>query len=173
MSDPIPPARRPLAPVLSHVQAGPGSPSARMVDVGAKPASPRTARACARLRFPSGVLARALAGQGPKGPIEEVARVAGILAAKRTAEWIPMCHSVPLDHVEIAFARVGEDLLELHCSASCQARTGVEMEALVGVSAAALTVYDMCKALSKGIVIERLELVEKTGGASGDWRRES
>ena len=143
-----------------------------MVDVGPKPVTTRTARARATLRFPAGVLARVLSGAGPKGPIEEVARVAGVLAAKRASEWIPLCHPLPIDHVELAFARRGEDLLEVSCSVRCNARTGVEMEALVGVAAAALTVYDMSKALSKGIVVERVELVEKTGGASGDWRRE-
>jgi cyclic pyranopterin phosphate synthase len=141
-----------------------------MVDVGAKPASARAARAHALVRFPPGVLERVLAGQGPKGPIEEVARVAGVMAAKRTAEWIPMCHSLPLDHVEVRFERAADDLLEITCRAACSARTGVEMEALVGASAAALTVYDMSKALAKGIVVERLELLEKAGGASGDWR---
>jgi cyclic pyranopterin phosphate synthase len=143
-----------------------------MVDVGAKPVTARAARAHALVRFPAGVLERALAGSGPKGPVEEVARVAGILAAKRTADWIPLCHPLALDQVDVRFERRGEDLLEVLCSASCNARTGVEMEALVGASAAALTVYDMCKALAKGIVVERVELLDKTGGASGDWHRE-
>jgi len=143
-----------------------------MVDVGAKAVSARSASARARVRFPADVLARALAGAGPKGPIEEVARVAGIQAAKRTSEWIPMCHPLALDHIEVAFERVASDVLEIRCRAACSARTGVEMEALVGASAAALCVYDMCKALGKGIAIERVELIEKTGGSSGDWRRE-
>jgi len=143
-----------------------------MVDVGSKPSSARVARAQAQVRFPEGVLERVLAGQGPKGPIEEVARVAGIQAAKRTSEWIPMCHPVALDHVEVRFTRTADDVLEVTCTAACTARTGVEMEALVGASAAALTVYDMCKALAKGIRVERVELLEKSGGASGPWRRE-
>ena len=167
------PAHSPDGPGgLSHLQHGPGGPGARMVDVGSKPSSARVARARARVRFPAGVLERVLAGQGPKGPIEEVARVAGIQAAKRTSEWIPMCHSVPLDHVEVRFTRTAEDVLEVACTAACTARTGVEMEALVGASAAALTVYDMCKALARGILVERVELLEKSGGASGPWRSE-
>ena len=103
---------------LSHLEQGPDGPRARMVDVGSKPSSARVARARARVRFPAGVLARVLAGQGPKGPIEEVARVAGIQAAKRTSEWIPMCHPVALDHVEVRFTRTAEDVLEVVCSAA-------------------------------------------------------
>ena len=157
---------------LSHVGEGLQGREARMVDVGSKAATRRTARARARLRFPGGVLEEVLAGSGPKGPVQEVARVAGIQACKRTSEWIPMCHPLALDHVAIEFERLGEDLLEVRCEASCTGRTGVEMEALTGASAAALTVYDMSKALAKGIRVEGLELVEKTGGASGPWRRE-
>ena len=89
-----------------------------MVDVGSKSPSRRSARARAQVRFPAGVLARVLAGQGPKGPIEEVARIAGVMAAKRTAEWIPMCHPLPLDHVEVGIERVADDLLEVTCSAA-------------------------------------------------------
>lgn len=142
-----------------------------MVDVGKKPTSRRSAIARARLRFPPGVLARVLAGAGPKGPIEEAARCAGLLGAKRTAELIPMCHPLPLDHLELRFHAAGEDLLEIQCEASTEARTGVEMEALTGATIAALTVYDMTKALEKGISIERVELVRKTGGKAGDWQR--
>jgi cyclic pyranopterin monophosphate synthase len=158
---------------LSHVQRGPQGSEARMVDVGGKTSSRRTASARALLRFPAGILERVLAGSGPKGAVQEVARVAGILAAKRTPDWIPMCHSLALDHVAIRFESLGADLLAVHCEVACSGPTGVEMEALVGASAAALTVYDMSKALSKGIVIERVELLEKTGGKSGDWRRET
>jgi cyclic pyranopterin phosphate synthase len=161
------------SPELSHLEEGEGGPRARMVDVGGKSAGARTALARAVVRFPDGVLQRVLDGQGPKGPIEEVARVAGILAAKRTAELIPMCHPLGLDHVEVLFRRGtgGEaDQLEVRCRARCQGRTGVEMEALTGASVAALTVYDMTKALAKGTTIERVELLEKTGGRSGTWR---
>ena len=149
-----------------------------MVDVGGKRATARSALARACVRFPRGVLSRALAGNGTKGPIAEVARAAGMLAAKRTGELIPMCHPLGLDHVEIRFmAHAGHrdgrtgDVLEIRCRASCRARTGVEMEALVGAAVAALTVYDMTKGLEKGIAIERIELLEKRGGRSGTWRR--
>jgi cyclic pyranopterin monophosphate synthase len=150
---------------LSHVAAG----RSRMVDVGSKPATERFAEAAARVRFPAGVLARVLAGQGPKGPVTEVARVAGVLAAKKTSEWIPMCHPLPLDWIELEFEPSG-DVLEIRCRTACTARTGVEMEALVGASAAALTVYDMTKALDPAIAIERVELLEKRGGKRGLWR---
>lgn len=141
-----------------------------MVDVGKKMPSNRWALARARVAFPPGVLARVLSGQGPKGPIEEVARCAGILAAKRTAELIPMCHPLGLDHVELAFEPLQGDVLEIRCRASCEGRTGVEMEALTGAALAALTVYDMTKSLDHGIRIESLELLEKGGGKSGVWR---
>jgi cyclic pyranopterin phosphate synthase len=154
----------------SHLERGPRGERARMVDVGAKPASDRSALARARVRFPGTSLAAILAGGGPKGPIEEVARTAGILAAKRTAELIPMCHPLGLDHVEVHFERVASDLLEVRCRARCHGRTGVEMEALLGAAVAALTVYDMAKGLEPGIAIERVELVEKSGGRSGTWR---
>jgi cyclic pyranopterin monophosphate synthase len=143
-----------------------------MVDVGDKPVTERSALARARLRFPAGVLERVLAGAGPKGPVTEVARAAGILAAKRTGELIPLCHPLGLDHVAIEFERAGEALLEIRCRAACRGRTGVEMEALVGASLAALTVYDMTKALDPAIRIEDVELVEKHGGRSGTWRRD-
>lgn len=158
-------------PELSHVAPGPRGPESRMVDVGAKPETERWALARARVRFPPGVLARVLAGAGPKGPVEEVARTAGILAAKRTPEWIPLCHVVPLDHVGIEIEPRSEEVLEVRCRASCRGRTGVEMEALVGAAAAALTVYDMTKALGHGISIEAVELLEKHGGRTGSWVR--
>ena len=102
--------------------------------------------------------------------MEEVARVAGILAAKRTGELIPMCHPLGLDHVEIQFEGAGERL-EIRCRAACHGRTGVEMEALTGAAIAALTVIDMTKALDPSISIECIELLEKSGGSSGTWRR--
>lgn len=160
---------------LSHLSPpGPdGARGARMVDVGAKPVTRRTALARARVVFPAGLLGPILAGAGPKGPIEEVARVAGVLGAKRTGELIPMCHPLGLDHVEVDLVRVAPDTLEVRCRATCEGRTGVEMEALVGASLAALTVYDMTKAASKGIRIEGVELLEKTGGKGGDWRADA
>jgi cyclic pyranopterin phosphate synthase len=156
---------------LSHLQQTDAGYESRMVDVGGKAETAREALARARLRFPTGVLEVVLAGGGPKGPVTEVARTAGILAAKRTSEWIPMCHVLALDGVEVTFEPLGEDLLEVRCRVACRGRTGVEMEALVGASAAALTVYDMVKALDHGISIEAVELLEKRGGKSGAWRR--
>ena len=171
---PAEPAASPpgLAGPLSHLgpaDAG-GRRAAVMVDVGGKPSARRTALARALVVFPSGLLGPLLAGAGPKGPIEEVARIAGILGAKRTGELIPMCHPLGLDHVAVEVVRLGPDTLEVRCSAACEGRTGVEMEALVGASIAALTVYDMTKAASKGVRIERVELLEKTGGKGGTWR---
>jgi len=142
-----------------------------MVDVGKKSVTEREALARARILFPRGLRDQVWRGGGPKGPIEEVARVAGILAAKRTSELVPMCHSLALEHVEVELAPLGKDRLEVHCRARSTGRTGVEMEAMVGASIAALTVYDMTKALSKGIVLERVELLSKRGGKSGDWTR--
>lgn len=158
---------------LSHIEAdSAGRSHAVMVDVGQKAVSDRSALARARIQFPTGLLPGLLAEGGSKGPIEEVARVAGILAAKRTGELIPMCHPLGLDHVEIVFEAISEEELEVRCRASCSGRTGVEMEAMTGASVAALTVYDMTKALTKGIRIVSVELLEKTGGKSGVWRRD-
>ncbi len=158
---------------LSHIARGAdGNSHAQMVDVGAKENTSRSALARAQVRFPGDLLQRVLAGEGPKGPILEVSRVAGILAAKRTADLIPMCHPLALHHVDLEFLEQGGGLLEIRCRASVQGPTGVEMEALLGASLAALTVYDMCKAAAKGISIERVELLEKSGGRSGTWRRE-
>jgi cyclic pyranopterin phosphate synthase len=154
---------------LSHIRAENGQQQACMVDVSQKKVSERLAIAEAQLRFPAGLLEQILAGKGPKGPIEEVARVAGIMAAKRTGELIPMCHPLGLDHVEIDFQAQG-DLLTIRSSCRCSGRTGIEMEAMTAASVAALTVYDMTKALNKGIVITRVALVEKRGGKSGLWQ---
>jgi len=159
---------------LSHVEAGPdGRAEARMVDVGSKSVSARSALARARLVFPVGVLPALQAGSGPKGSLEAIcatARTAGILAAKRTGDLIPMCHPLGLDHVGVDFEVTDADTLEIRTRAACTGRTGVEMEALTAASVAALTVYDMAKALTKGIRIEAVELLEKTGGKSGTWR---
>lgn len=155
----------------SHLLARGARTESRMVDVSGKPATVRSALARARVVFPPGVRQRALAGEGSKGTVTEVARVAGLLAAKRTGELVPMCHPLGLDHVEVAFEEQGDDVLEVRCRASCTARTGVEMEAMVGAALAALTVYDMTKGLDKGVRVESLELLEKSGGKSGTWRR--
>lgn len=169
---PLPPDVADAAESLSHISVTNGAPRARMVDVGAKPSTRRSALARAIIRFPSGIMGPIVAGRGPKGPIEEVARVAGVMAAKGTGSMIPMCHPLGLDVVDVTFREAGPDALEVLCRASCTGPTGVEMEAMVGASVAALTVYDMTKAASKGISIESVELLEKTGGKSGVWRRE-
>jgi cyclic pyranopterin phosphate synthase len=155
---------------LSHVRRTPAGAEAGMVDVSNKSVTERSAVARATVRFPAGVRDRLRAGAGPKGPVEEMARAAGVLAAKRTGELIPLCHPLGLDYVEISFQDVGDDRLEIRCRTACHGRTGVEMEALTGVAVAALTVYDMAKALDKGIRIEVVELIEKRGGKSGTWR---
>lgn len=156
---------------FSHID--PSSGASRMVDVSGKGETARSAVAAACVRMSAGVLARVLSEGGPKGPILEVARVAGIQAAKRTQELIPMCHSLALDCVSIDFEpHPAEDLLRIRCEASCTGPTGVEMEALTGASVAALTVYDMVKAVDRGMRIEDLKLIEKRGGRSGLWRAE-
>ncbi|MCC6407298.1 MAG: cyclic pyranopterin monophosphate synthase MoaC [Planctomycetes bacterium] len=160
---------------LSHVERserGDGANTrSRMVDVGGKPPTERKATARASVRFPSPMVSALFAGRGPKGAITEIARAAGLLAAKRTAELIPMCHPLALSHLEILFRARGARRIEVTCTATCVGPTGVEMEAMVGASVAALTIYDMTKALDHGIAIEAVELVEKRGGKSGVWRR--
>ena len=155
---------------LSHVEHGPAGLRSRMVDVGKKSPERRMALARALVRFPPGLRDVAWSGRGPKGPIEEVARCAGLLAAKRTAELYPMCHPLALDHLELRVEPLENDVLEVRCRASCSGKTGVEMEALTGAAIAALAIYDMTKALDKGIRVERVELLEKTGGKSGGWK---
>lgn len=154
---------------LSHLDEA-GRP--RMVDVGGKTAGRREAEAEALVVFPEEVFARVLAGDLPKGGLRDAVRLAGIQAAKRTSEWIPLCHPLALDHVEVDLEALeeGRPGLRIRCRAVATARTGVEMEALVGAAAAALTVYDMTKALSKAIRIEQVRLLRKTGGKSGTWQ---
>ncbi len=142
---------------------------AAMVDVSAKKTTRRTAEASAFVAMSPKVL-RALP-QNPKGDPLEVARIAGIQAAKRTSDLIPMCHPLPLTHVDVQVT-VCENGVAIRSSASTTAVTGVEMEALVAASVAALTVYDMCKALDKAIEIRQVVLERKTGGKSGDYRRQ-
>lgn len=154
---------------LSHIQEGAAGSESCMVDVGGKPTTAREAVAEAWVEFPEGLLTRILAEGGPKGPILEVARVAGIQGAKRTGDLIPMCHPLGLDLVEVQFEHAAPDRLRIRCRTSCTARTGVEMEALTGASLAALCVYDMTKALSKEIRIDGLRLLSKKGGKSGNW----
>ena len=157
---------------LSHLDA---EGRARMVDVGAKPVSERECVARGEVRMRAETLARLVEGRMPKGDVLATARIAGIQAAKRTHEWIPLAHAIPLDGVELRFepGRVaGSDAcLEIEARVRAQARTGVEMEALVAVSAAALTLYDMCKAVDRAMRIDAVRLISKRGGKSGAWSR--
>ena len=150
---------------LSHYDR---SGRARMVDVSAKPVTKREAEASAFVAMMPEVLKRL--PQNPKGNPLEVARIAGISAAKRTADLIPMCHPIPLSFVDVT-TEVCENGVKICSRAATTAPTGVEMEALVAASVAALTVYDMCKALDKGITIREVVLERKSGGKSGDYRR--
>jgi cyclic pyranopterin phosphate synthase len=145
--------------------------ASRMVDVGAKPVTIRTARASGRVEMRPETLAAIRDAAVTKGNVLEVARLAGVMAAKRTAEWIPLCHPVPLDSVAVDFAFPDAATLEISATARATARTGVEMEALVAVSAAALTVYDMCKAVDRGMALGAIRLEEKSGGRSGHYVR--
>jgi len=140
-----------------------------MVDVGDKPETQRTATASGKLRMGPETRARVLSGDVPKGNVVEVARIAGIQAAKRTAELIPLCHPLPLSHVDVQ-VETHDDGLRVSASASCTGQTGVEMEALTAASVALLTLYDMCKALERGMEITDVRLESKSGGRS-DWRR--
>jgi cyclic pyranopterin monophosphate synthase len=150
---------------LSHYDR---SGRAKMVDVSAKNPTKREAEASAFVRLKPAVLAGL--PNNPKGDPLEVARIAGIMAAKRTADLIPMCHSLPLSHVDVRM-RLCENGVAIHARVATHAVTGVEMEALVAASISALTVYDMCKALDKGIEIREIMLESKSGGASGDYTR--
>jgi cyclic pyranopterin phosphate synthase len=150
---------------LSHYDA---SGAVRMVDVGEKAPTRRTATAAAFVKLSREVLAKL--PENPKGDPLEVARIAGIQAAKRTGELIPLCHPLPLTHADVRIT-LREDGAEIVASASTTAQTGVEMEAMTAAAVAALTVYDMCKALDKSIEITAVRLLEKTGGKSGDYRR--
>ena len=141
---------------------------ARMVDVSSKAESKREARAHAFVRMNAEVIGKL--GENPKGDPLEVARIAGVMAAKKTAELIPMCHPLPLSRVDVE-VRVERKGVRIQSEASTTAQTGVEMEALTAAAVAALTVYDMTKALDKGIEITDLYLLSKTGGKSGDWKR--
>jgi cyclic pyranopterin phosphate synthase len=152
---------------LSHYRA---SGQVRMVDVSQKSLTTRTAVATAFVKMRPLVVAAVRRLKNPKGDPLEIARIAGIAAAKRTSEWIPLCHPLPLTHIDVT-ARLCKNGVELHSTVTATSQTGVEMEALVAVAAAALTVYDMCKAIDKGIEVSGMCLLEKTGGKSGDFRR--
>lgn len=141
-----------------------------MVDVSAKPATARSARAVGRLRLQPATLAAIRAQALPKGDVRAVAEIAGVMGGKRTAELIPMCHPLPLSKLAVE-VREGEGCLEVEALARTTGPTGVEMEALTAVSVALLTLYDMLKAIDREMVIEGVQVVEKTGGASGDIAR--
>jgi cyclic pyranopterin phosphate synthase len=152
---------------LSHLDA---EGRVAMVDTSGKASSARRAVASARVLMSAETVAALRAGRTPKGDPLEAARIAGIMAAKRTAELIPLCHPLPLTHADVR-AELRDDGVYLEAEAATNAQTGVEMEALTAAAVAALTIYDMCKAVEKGIRITDVRLEEKTGGKSGTWRR--
>ena len=145
--------------------------ASRMVDVSAKPVTLRTARASGKVRMGEATWRLIRDRKLAKGDVCEVARLAGIMGAKRTADWIPLCHPLPLDAVSVDFEFSAPGVLAIVAQVQVTARTGVEMEALTAVSAAALTVYDMCKAVDRAMTIEQIQLDEKTGGRSGRYSR--
>jgi cyclic pyranopterin phosphate synthase len=146
--------------------------AARMVDVGDKPVTARRAVAQAVVRMAPATARAVEAGDAPKGDVLGTARIAGIQAAKRTGELIPLCHPIGLDHVEVEGAVDAEaGTVTLTATAAVTARTGIEMEAMTAAAVAALTVYDMVKGLERGVTIEAVALLEKSGGRSGTWRR--
>ena len=146
---------------------------AKMVDVGEKPPTRRTATAAARVLVNADTFALIRSGGMKKGDVLTVAQVAGVMGAKRTPDLIPMCHPILMDGIDLSL-RLDEQrcAVEIQATVSCDGRTGVEMEALTAVSTAALTVYDMCKAVQKDMVITDVRLVSKTGGVHGDYMRE-
>jgi len=154
---------------LSHFDE---SGASRMVDVGAKPETNRVARASAIVRMKPETLTLIRDKHVSKGDVLEVARLAGIMAAKKTADLIPLCHPLPLTSVKVDFSFPADDAIRIEATATVFARTGVEMEALTAVSVAALTVYDMCKSVDRAMKIEAVALEEKDGGKSGHFVRE-
>jgi cyclic pyranopterin phosphate synthase len=146
--------------------------ASRMVDVGQKPVSRREARASASVRLDPATLTTIADRRAAKGDVLEVARLAGIQAVKRTADLIPLCHPLAIDAVAVDFTSPDDRTIAIQATVAVEAKTGVEMEALTAVTVAALTIYDMCKSIDRGIVIERIQLEAKSGGRSGDWRRE-
>jgi cyclic pyranopterin monophosphate synthase len=145
--------------------------ASRMVDVGEKPVSTRVARASGVVRMEPETLARINDRSLEKGNVLEVARLSGIMAAKRTGDLIPLCHPLPLDGVTIEFEFPDDRTLKIVSQVRVTAKTGVEMEALTAVSVAALTVYDMCKGIDRSMTIEQIQLEMKSGGRSGEWKR--
>ena len=147
--------------------------NARMVDVGQKPPTRRTATAAARVLVNEATFALIRDGGVKKGDVLSVAQLAGVMGAKRTPDLIPLCHPLALDSIDVALTLDESHLsVEILATVSCTGRTGVEMEALTAAATAALTVYDMCKAVQRDMVITDIRLVEKTGGVHGDYHRE-
>ena len=157
-------------PDLTHFDE---SGASRMVDVGDKAVTARYARASGRINMQPATLTRIQDKGFAKGDVLEVARLAAIMAAKRTSELIPLCHPLPLESVTVGFDFPDDRTVAISAEVRVTAKTGVEMEALVATSAAALTIYDMCKAIDRGMVIGPIQLEEKSGGKSGQFLRES
>jgi cyclic pyranopterin phosphate synthase len=154
---------------LTHLDA---EGRARMVDVGAKPETDRAATARARVVMRPETLRLIREGGAAKGDVLGVARIAGIMAAKRTADLIPLCHPLPISAITVDLAPEGEDAVGIAATVRTTARTGVEMEALTAAAVAALTVYDMCKSVDRGMRVEGLRVVAKSGGKSGDFAQD-
>jgi cyclic pyranopterin phosphate synthase len=154
-------------PQLTHLDA---AGRITMVNVGAKPVSARVAEASGFVKMSPATVAAIRERRTPKGDPLETARLAGIMAAKRTAELIPLCHSLPLAHADVQITLADEGA-QITATAATSAQTGVEMEALTAVTVAALTLYDMCKAIDRAITISDIRLERKSGGRSGEWRR--
>lgn len=150
-----------------------GKGHAHMVDVSDKEITKRTATASAIVEMNAGTLTKVIEGGLPKGDVLATARIAGIQASKKTADLIPLCHPLMLTKVKVEIDVISTTQLKVSCMCSLSGKTGVEMEALTGASVAALTLYDMCKAIDKGILIKELGLVSKAGGKSGDWSKEN
>lgn len=145
--------------------------AARMVDVGAKDVTQRTASAQAVVTMQPETLRMIVDGSAPKGDVFACARIAGIMAAKKTSDLIPMCHPIPIDSVTIEIEPISETKIRLVSTLRCTHKTGIEMEALTAVSVAALTIYDMCKAVDRGMRVDEVLLLYKSGGKSGEYHR--
>jgi len=146
--------------------------ASRMVDVGGKSITHRTAVACGRIQMNPATLKMIQTQSAKKGDVLEVARLAGIMGAKRTGDLIPLCHPIGLDSVTLEFEIEGDDTVVITAETQVQARTGIEMEAMTAVSVAALTIYDMCKAVDRSMSILDVKLLKKSGGKSGDYIRD-
>ncbi|MCC7083797.1 MAG: cyclic pyranopterin monophosphate synthase MoaC [Pirellulales bacterium] len=157
-----------MANPLSHFDEHGAS---RMVDVGEKPMTNRSARASGLVTMAAMTQAFIRDRKAAKGDVLEVARLAGIMAAKRTGELIPLCHPLSLDAVTLEFSFPNSASVQIEAAVQCTAKTGVEMEALTAVSVAALTIYDMCKSVDRGMIIGPVQLEDKCGGRSGHWKR--